>query len=396
MKKHPMMLLYQCRLSLLGRKLKEILIGKLQPDINLVLMRIKDACRKARFLKTFDRMLVAATFVGVGTFIYVQLDETVINEPPKEISNIERLYQIPRKFGIEKTVNNNKDKIISNLESIIELERLKNLALEYEIYNIKYMIDEIFSASKSSLYEFNRKTEQLESMKVNIPANNEALKAEVILDSGETDHVTSPSQHVAIPMLKPLELAHRHKELDRKREVTSTANRENEPQKVVSPADPKAHPIRAKQDNSVEPVANARHLQSVSPEVKKILAGFHIQPAERGFMVIVPGTDLFVRNSRDIASNANSILGPIAKVANFDKEFKLEIVGHTDSFKSSTDSRKLSRQRAELVKQFLAQELNVDAGRMRIDGKGKDKPIASNATLDGRRSNRRIEISFVR
>jgi outer membrane protein OmpA-like peptidoglycan-associated protein len=89
-------------------------------------------------------------------------------------------------------------------------------------------------------------------------------------------------------------------------------------------------------------------------------------------------------------------LGPIAKVANFDKEFKLEIVGHTDSFKSSTDSRKLSRQRAELVKQFLAQELNVDAGRMRIDGKGKDKPIASNATLDGRRSNRRIEISFVR
>ncbi len=67
------------------------------------------------------------------------------------------------------------------------------------------------------------------------------------------------------------------------------------------------------------------------------------------------------------------------------------ITGHTDSVGTDEYNQKLSERRAEAVKKFL-EEKGVPGDKMSTKGYGKTKPIASNATADGRAQNRRVEI----
>ena len=86
--------------------------------------------------------------------------------------------------------------------------------------------------------------------------------------------------------------------------------------------------------------------------------------------------------------------------ATLDKEPKhIKIVGHTDNTPISTvrfpSNFELSVERAKAVAAVLKQGL-TDPGRIDIEGKGPDAPIASNATPEGRAKNRRVEIFIER
>lgn len=72
----------------------------------------------------------------------------------------------------------------------------------------------------------------------------------------------------------------------------------------------------------------------------------------------------------------------------------LEINGHTDETGGSIDNIQLSRNRADAVRRFLIEECGFPASRIRTDGFGDTRPIASNDTEEGRRLNRRVEIVF--
>ncbi len=67
------------------------------------------------------------------------------------------------------------------------------------------------------------------------------------------------------------------------------------------------------------------------------------------------------------------------------------IEGHTDSQGSANLNQVLSQRRAEAVRDALIQD-GVDAARLTAVGIGKDRPVADNATADGRARNRRVEI----
>jgi type VI secretion system protein ImpK len=72
------------------------------------------------------------------------------------------------------------------------------------------------------------------------------------------------------------------------------------------------------------------------------------------------------------------------------------VIGHTDNVKPSSTARfksnhDLSVARAKSVEQILAKGL-ADPGRLVVEGKGEDEPIADNATAEGRALNRRVEI----
>jgi type VI secretion system protein ImpK len=86
--------------------------------------------------------------------------------------------------------------------------------------------------------------------------------------------------------------------------------------------------------------------------------------------------------------------------ATLDKEPKhIKIVGHTDNTPINTvrfsSNFELSVERAKAVAAVLKQGL-TDPGRIDIEGKGSDAPIASNATPEGRAKNRRVEIFIER
>jgi len=78
-------------------------------------------------------------------------------------------------------------------------------------------------------------------------------------------------------------------------------------------------------------------------------------------------------------------------LANERPQAKVEVVGHTDNVGDETYNQRLSLQRAESVKAYLAAH-GVDAGRISTVGYGEAKPRSTNDTVEGRRLNRRVEL----
>ena len=77
------------------------------------------------------------------------------------------------------------------------------------------------------------------------------------------------------------------------------------------------------------------------------------------------------------------------------KAVKFAIEGHTDSTGSAPLNKKLSDDRANAVKNYFVSK-GIDAARLTAKGFGKDKPIDSNKTTQGKLNNRRVEIKVVK
>jgi OOP family OmpA-OmpF porin len=69
---------------------------------------------------------------------------------------------------------------------------------------------------------------------------------------------------------------------------------------------------------------------------------------------------------------------------------QVQVIGHTDSVGSRAANIGLSLQRAIAVKAYLEQR-GVSADHLGVQGFGPDRPVADNATDEGRARNRRIE-----
>ncbi|MCZ2722052.1 OmpA family protein [Marinomonas sp. 15G1-11] len=66
------------------------------------------------------------------------------------------------------------------------------------------------------------------------------------------------------------------------------------------------------------------------------------------------------------------------------------IEGHTDSIGSDEYNQNLSQNRASSILNVLINSFKIDAFRVKAVGFGESKPIASNATKEGRARNRRV------
>jgi outer membrane protein OmpA-like peptidoglycan-associated protein len=77
------------------------------------------------------------------------------------------------------------------------------------------------------------------------------------------------------------------------------------------------------------------------------------------------------------------------------KGYVIAVEGGTDSVGTSEYNYDLSQRRANSVIQYLASQHNVPAHKIYLIGLGKDKPVESNKTVDGRRKNRRVDIRLM-
>ncbi|OKJ78068.1 hypothetical protein AMK30_03430 [Streptomyces sp. CB02460] len=105
---------------------------------------------------------------------------------------------------------------------------------------------------------------------------------------------------------------------------------------------------------------------------------------------------LFGKDSAKLSGEAKGRINAIAEEIKRQDAKKVRVFGFTDDLGSSEHGDVLSKKRAEAVHNVLDEALGGSGITFEIRGYGEDYPIASNDDEDGRRKNRRVEVSFQR
>lgn len=101
----------------------------------------------------------------------------------------------------------------------------------------------------------------------------------------------------------------------------------------------------------------------------------------------------FAFNSAQLAPESDPALQAIAQTLADNPSWAVTIEGHTDSIGTHTANLDLSKRRAAAVRDALVDRFKVAPARLSTAGFGDGRPVAPNATLEGRARNRRVELA---
>jgi len=122
------------------------------------------------------------------------------------------------------------------------------------------------------------------------------------------------------------------------------------------------------------------------------IPGTHVERVSDDTLLVHFDSDiLFSIDSATITPTSRGALEEVAGVLMEYPKTAVVIQGHTDSTGSEAHNQDLSERRAGSVKSFLVGR-SVNQERMAVVGHGEGAPQASNATAEGRRQNRRVDI----
>jgi outer membrane protein OmpA-like peptidoglycan-associated protein len=93
-----------------------------------------------------------------------------------------------------------------------------------------------------------------------------------------------------------------------------------------------------------------------------------------------------------IKEESEPVLAEIAQVLRQNPTWNLSVEGHTDNIASDPYNLDLSQRRAAAVKAALTGRYKIAGGRLSTAGFGESSPKDTNATLEGRARNRRVEL----
>jgi OmpA-OmpF porin, OOP family len=98
---------------------------------------------------------------------------------------------------------------------------------------------------------------------------------------------------------------------------------------------------------------------------------------------------LFDTGKATIRPESEAPLKTVVELLKADPALRLEVQGHTDNVGGKDANAKLSKDRADAVRGYLARS-GVDAARLTTSGLGDTQPVADNKTEEGRAQNRRV------
>ena len=100
-------------------------------------------------------------------------------------------------------------------------------------------------------------------------------------------------------------------------------------------------------------------------------------------------------NKDNLTKQAKEALDQLATDVPNTKGYIVTVEGGTDSVGPSDYNYDLSQRRANSVIQYLASEHNIPAHKIYLIGLGKDKPVETNKTSEGRAKNRRVDVRLM-
>jgi outer membrane protein OmpA-like peptidoglycan-associated protein len=99
----------------------------------------------------------------------------------------------------------------------------------------------------------------------------------------------------------------------------------------------------------------------------------------------------FETGKSTLTAESQTILNGVAESLVANDSIRVQVSGHTDNTGSASVNKRLSRARADAVRQYLI-ERGVAAEQLTAAGFGPSRPVASNKTAEGRAQNRRVEL----
>lgn len=115
---------------------------------------------------------------------------------------------------------------------------------------------------------------------------------------------------------------------------------------------------------------------------------------------MVAGKTILIKNLQfemDEARVTNTSLPALRELHEFmaaNLDIKIEVGGHTSGLADKDYAINLSTARAKSVAEYLTIK-GIDPARVEYKGYGKEKPIATNETLAGRKHNQRVEVKIL-
>jgi outer membrane protein OmpA-like peptidoglycan-associated protein len=131
-------------------------------------------------------------------------------------------------------------------------------------------------------------------------------------------------------------------------------------------------------------------------ELREELAGSGVSVTRVGDNITLnmPGNITFATDSADLSANFYDVLNSVSKVLNEFNKTVVEVAGHTDSTGSDAYNQSLSERRAQSVAAYLKSQ-KIMPERVIAVGMGESRPVADNASNEGRQANRRVELTLV-
>jgi outer membrane protein OmpA-like peptidoglycan-associated protein len=131
-------------------------------------------------------------------------------------------------------------------------------------------------------------------------------------------------------------------------------------------------------------------------ELRAKTAGTDVEVVRKGDEILlnIPSGITFATNSYAIEPQFRKTLDDVASTLASYNQTYIDVYGHTDSTGNDSINIPLSQNRAQSVANYLSSH-GVASARIGTKGFGASQPIASNATVEGRQQNRRVEIKIV-
>ncbi|MET9906479.1 OmpA family protein [Streptomyces sp. NPDC006476] len=105
---------------------------------------------------------------------------------------------------------------------------------------------------------------------------------------------------------------------------------------------------------------------------------------------------LFAKDSAKLNADAKARIAAIAEEIKKQNATQVRVFGFTDNLGTHAHGVVLSKQRANAVQAVLDDDLNDPNITFDVRGYAEQYPIADNSTEDGRKKNRRVEVTFPR
>ncbi len=178
--------------------------------------------------------------------------------------------------------------------------------------------------------------------------------------------------------------------------ITSVDKQVDELKATIADQEKQLAKLESKMDKYSETESKLQLKMNQDAKIKAISSTFTKSEAQ----VLQDGDNVIIRLYGLTFPSGQSTIKPeyfglLKKVQNGIETFdnsKVSVQGHTDSRGSNDLNMKLSEERSSAVKEYLVANMPSLKGRITSKGYGKERPVASNETEEGRAKNRRIDI----